>query len=112
MTCDFKQCGFLTSVDSKQPVEPPFKQLNTHRIFKRLANALIRLRICAGWPEPLLVTHTLLLEISCRGSLVYQHACITFTFTFSYDSAVGTRGQISTSFKSGHVAYQNKGDEE
>ena len=32
--------------------------VNTHRIFKRLAMALIRLRVCAGWSEPLLVTHT------------------------------------------------------
>ena len=30
--------------------------------------ALIRLRVCAGWSEPLLVAHTTLLEISCRGS--------------------------------------------
>ena len=36
-------------------------------IIKRLAKALIRLRICAGWSEPLLVAHTTLLEISCRG---------------------------------------------
>ena len=27
-----------------------------------------RLRICAGWSEPLLVAHTTLLVISCRGS--------------------------------------------
>ena len=31
------------------------QKLNTHRIFKRLAKALIRLRICAGWSEALLV---------------------------------------------------------
>ena len=30
--------------------------------------ALIRLRICAGWSEALLVLHTTLLEISCRDS--------------------------------------------
>ena len=36
----------------------------------RLAKALIRLRVCAGWSEPLLVAHTTLLEISCRGSLI------------------------------------------
>ena len=30
--------------------------------------ALIRLRVCAGWSEPMLVAHTILLEISCRGS--------------------------------------------
>ena len=44
------------------------QMLNTHRIFKRVAKALIRLRVCAGWSEPLLVAHTILLEISCRGS--------------------------------------------
>ena len=38
-----------------------------HKLFKRLANALIRLRVYAGWSEPLLVSHTTLLEISCRG---------------------------------------------
>ena len=42
--------------------------LDTHRIFKRLAKALISLRVCAGWSEPLLVAHTTLLEISCHGS--------------------------------------------
>ena len=49
----FQQCGILTCVDSDEPVQPPLKmmfgqQLNTHRTFKRLAKALIRLRICAG----------------------------------------------------------------
>ena len=39
-----------------------------HRIFKRLAKALIRLRLCTGWSEPLLVAHTTLLEMSCLGS--------------------------------------------
>ena len=42
--------------------------LNNHRILKGLAKALIRLRICAGWSEALLVAHTTLLEISCTGS--------------------------------------------
>ena len=42
--------------------------LNSHRIFKQLAMALIRLRAGAGWSDPLLVAHTTLLEISCRGS--------------------------------------------
>ena len=45
---------------------------NDHRILKQLAKALIRLRICAGWSEALLVAHTTLLEISCTGS--YTHA--------------------------------------
>ena len=38
--------------------------------FRRPGKALIRLRICAGWSEPLLVAHTTLMEISCRGSLI------------------------------------------
>ena len=46
------------------------QKLNTHIIFKRLAKALIRLRVSAGWSEPLLVAHTTLLKISCRGSFV------------------------------------------
>ena len=44
--------------------------LNSHRICKRLAKALTRLRVCAGWSEPLLVAHTTLLEISCRGLIL------------------------------------------
>ena len=32
------------------------------------SKALIRLIIYAGWSEPLLVTHTALLEVSCHGS--------------------------------------------
>ena len=48
------------------------QQLTSQRIFKRLAKALIRLRVCAGWSEPLLVKYTTLLEISCRGSYMKQ----------------------------------------
>ena len=29
MTCDFKQCGILTSLDSDEPVHPPFLSLQT-----------------------------------------------------------------------------------
>ena len=46
--------------------------LNTQRIFKRLAKALISLRLCAGWSEALLVAHTTLLEISCHGLYIRQ----------------------------------------
>ena len=52
MSCDFQQCAIMTSVDSDEPV-----QRLVSRIFKRQATALIRLRICAGWSEPLLVAH-------------------------------------------------------
>ena len=83
VACDFQQSGILKSVDSDEHVQPPFKlqppkdvqslysvytiQSNTHRIFKRQAKALIRLRVCAGWSEALLVTQKTLLEISCTG---------------------------------------------
>ena len=30
MTCDFQQCGILTSVDSDEPVKPPFKLRNSN----------------------------------------------------------------------------------
>ena len=90
VTCDFQQCSFLTSVDSGEPVQPTFKLknfnwLNTERIFKRLAKALIRLRVCAGWPEALLVSHTTLLEISCRSSITVVFSYVAahfFVFTF------------------------------
>ena len=39
-------------------------------MFKRLARALIRLRVCAGWSEVLLVAHTKLLEKTFRGSIM------------------------------------------
>ena len=53
----------LLSLETPNAVRP-----DTHRIFNRPAKALIRLRVCAGWSEALLVAHTTLLEISCRGS--------------------------------------------
>ena len=51
--------------------------LNNHRILKRLAKALIRLHVCAGWSEALLVAHTTLLEISCHSSNIEfgAHVC-------------------------------------
>ena len=89
MTCDFQQCSILkgvdSGVDSDEPVEPPFKLRNSkwcsvsiqnHRIFKRPAG----LSLCAGWSEPLLVTHTTLLEISCHSSIIMiKHEMLTFT---------------------------------
>ena len=80
VTCDFQQCGILTTVesDSDEPVQPPLRlrnsiwcsvsSLNSHRILKQLAKALIRLHIYTGWSEALLVPHTTLLELSCRSS--------------------------------------------
>ena len=58
VTWDFHQGGILISVDSDEPVLSPFKaeklqmmfnqKLDTHRLVKRLAKALISLRVCAG----------------------------------------------------------------
>ena len=53
-----------------------------HKLFKRLANALIRLRVYAGWSDPLLVSHTTLLEIPCRGSIHF------LKMIFSNDTSV------------------------
>ena len=30
--CDFQQCGILTSVDSDQPVQPPFRHGNSNDV--------------------------------------------------------------------------------
>ena len=57
VTCDIQQSGILTSVDSDKPVQLLFKlrnsndvqsaaYINNYKIFKRLAKALIRMRIC------------------------------------------------------------------
>ena len=76
LTCAFQQWGNLTRVASNEPVQPPFKFRNSKwcsvsSITVILAKALIRLRVCAGWSEALLVTHTTLLEISYRGPFTY-----------------------------------------
>ena len=84
---DFQQCGILTCVDSDEPLQPPSKLRHSKwcsvssltitkiRILKRLAKALIRLRVCAGWSEALLVAHTKLLEISCTSSyMIYMNS--------------------------------------
>ena len=44
--------------------------LGTRGIFKRLAEAVSGLRVCAGWSGALRVAHTTLLEISCHGSII------------------------------------------
>ena len=50
------------------------KGFPNYLIFKRLAMVLIRLRIWAGWSEPLLVAHTTLLKISCHDSTMIEVA--------------------------------------
>ena len=48
------------------------QKLNTHRILKGQAKALIILQVCAGWSEPLLVAHTTMLDISCPAHIILQ----------------------------------------
>ena len=95
MSHDFQQCGILIWNDSDEPpVQPPFKLRNSkwcsvsNIIFKWLAKAQIRLRICAGWSEPLMVAHTTLLEIPCRSSNVLW----TFGFIFEPDYSYRQQG--------------------
>ena len=71
MQTQMSRCSLLLSLETSY-------ELNSDRKFKRLAKALTRLRVCAGWSEPLLVAHTILLEISCRGS--YRVLCIFNSF--------------------------------
>ena len=64
------------------------KRLNTHRIFKRIAKALIILCICAGWSEALLVPHTTLLEISSRlNYILSRHRTQSRTFAYMVNSS-------------------------
>ena len=77
VTYGFQRYGILTSVDSDEPVKPPFKLRHSKwcsipSIVKRLAKALVRLRVCTGWSEALLVPHTTLLEISYLGWIVFN----------------------------------------
>ena len=78
MACDFHQCGIFSCLDSDERVQPPFK----HR--KRLAKGLIRLRVCTGWSESLLVAHTILLEISYRGSNCIEESRIPDVDNFEH----------------------------
>ena len=69
-----RHCGILARIGSDEPVRPPFKletsNANWSIGFKRLAKALLRLHICAGWSKPLVLAHTTLLEISYCGPFI------------------------------------------
>ena len=79
-TCDFQQCGILTSVDSDEPVQPTFKPRNP-KLCSASSLAIIKYlsdkqRLWSdGWSADLLVAHTTLLEILCCGSI----QCICFS---------------------------------
>ena len=54
---------YIVNVESTLNQQTCARWVNSHRIFKRLAKALIRLCVYAGWSEALLVAHTTLLRL-------------------------------------------------
>ena len=66
---------FLLTFETQNDVQSVAKHSEN---IKQLAKALIRLRVCAGRSEALLVAHTTLLEISCRSSNI-DNIMIQFT---------------------------------
>ena len=63
-------CGLLLSLETPNA--------NQSIVFKRLAKAQIRLRICAGWSKPLVLAHTTLLEIAAHLLVQKMHyGCIS-----------------------------------
>ena len=63
---------------SFQAYKLQISSLTVSRVFKSLAKALIRLRVCAGCSETLLVANTTFLEISCHSSHIkYATSCIS-----------------------------------
>ena len=88
-------------VDSDELVQPLFKLRNSKlcsvsKLFKRLANNLIRLRVYAGWSDPLLVSHTTLLEISCRGSIHFWKWFSAMIPLFLYQNLVSVITRFAT----------------
>ena len=61
--------AYLSNGSCYQPV------LGSHGAIKRLAKALIRLRVCAGWSEPLLVAHNLIVG-NLMSRLKYVRHCL------------------------------------
>ena len=70
-------CSLLSSLETQNYVQSVAYYSQN---IKRLANTLIRLCIFAGWSEPLLVPHTTLLEISCRGSDMHVVLVLSFVY--------------------------------
>ena len=96
-TCDFQQCGILTSVDSDKPVQPSFKVRNSKwysvssLTFIEYSSDYQRLwSDCIS--EALLVAHTTLLEISCRGSYLFSRAWFTLCILMDFPLQIDTMG--------------------
>ena len=88
-TSAFRQRDILTSVTQTSLCSLPLsleigQPLNRHGILKRLARVLIRLRVYPGWSKPLLVAHTIALEISCRGLIIINLVLFDNIWLFGY----------------------------
>ena len=112
-THHFQQCGILKDVDTDVPVQPPFNLRNSKWCSVSsltlleyssdwLAKALIRLHVCAGWSEALLVPHTTLLEISCHSS---------YGFILWIKSVVSDQLASSEASWSGSTLFSKEGSE-
>ena len=64
------------------------QSLNSHRIFKRLAKALIRLRGRAGWSEPLLVAYLIVGNLMSRFKYTSVSLCIYFMIGHPIDITI------------------------
>ena len=78
------QCSILARIDSAEPVRPSLSLENPNAnrsvVSMRLAKALIRLRIGAGWSEFLVLAHTHCWKSHIRAHLLVQkmhYSCIS-----------------------------------
>ena len=70
-SCGFQQYGILTSVDSDESVQPPFK-LSQSKLCSISSLTLINIQATIKGSDLRLVAHTILLEISCQGLNVFR----------------------------------------
>ena len=66
MTCDFQQCYILTSVDSEEPVQPPFKLKNSN------SNSLFTQDYNVTSMRSIIYIHILLLQQQQSGELILE----------------------------------------
>ena len=67
-------CGLPASLETPNAVQSD-SSFTSHSIFMRLAKALINLRVCAGWSEPLLDAHTTVGNLMSRLKYNSRNIC-------------------------------------
>ena len=119
MTCDFQQCDILTSVDSDEPLQPPFKLRNFKwclAVVEYLSNkqslwsycvyAQADLRLC--WSHIV----TTLLEMLCHGSLLcnfYSQPFVWIVYIHSLKFQIsGKNARIIRAKISGNTKHLSK----